>query len=189
MGMMLKPRCNRRSGWERASLTKKRADYSVKDQCDVGCVFWLERLCPSRICSTWSDGKQTVAPASFSAFDGCCAQEQSWIVGKPDLDVAPWQCAGSRVAPHLELSGKTSDILCAHPPYSPDLAPADFFLFPKFKTTLKVVVSKSEEIQKNAIRKLRAFTESAFLEAFQQWKKRWEWCVVSRGDYFEGDSA
>ena len=24
-----------------------------------------------------------------------------------------------------------------HPPYSPDLAPADFFLFPKLKTTLK----------------------------------------------------
>jgi len=24
-----------------------------------------------------------------------------------------------------------------HPPYSVDLAPADFFLFPKFKTTLK----------------------------------------------------
>jgi histone-lysine N-methyltransferase SETMAR len=23
-----------------------------------------------------------------------------------------------------------------HPPYSPDLAPADFFLFPKLKTTL-----------------------------------------------------
>ena len=25
----------------------------------------------------------------------------------------------------------------SHPPYSPDLAPADFFLFPKLKTTLK----------------------------------------------------
>jgi len=25
----------------------------------------------------------------------------------------------------------------AHPPYSPDLGPADFFLFPKLKTTLK----------------------------------------------------
>jgi len=24
-----------------------------------------------------------------------------------------------------------------HPPYYPDLAPADFFLFPKLKTTLK----------------------------------------------------
>jgi hypothetical protein len=26
-------------------------------------------------------------------------------------------------------------------------------------------------------------------EAFQQWKKRWERCIASRGNYFEGDSA
>jgi len=45
------------------------------------------------------------------------------------------------------------------------------------------------EIQENAIRELRAITESALQEAFQQWKKRWEQCIASRGDYFEGDSA
>ena len=77
-----------------------------------------------------------------------------------------------------------------HPPYSPDLAPADFFLFPKLKTTLKGRRFQTiEEIQENAIRELRAVTESAFQEAFQQWKKRWERCIASRGDYFEGDSA
>jgi hypothetical protein len=46
-----------------------------------------------------------------------------------------------------------------------------------------------EEIQENAIRELRAITENAFQEAFQQWKKRWERRIASRGDYFEGDSA
>jgi hypothetical protein len=45
------------------------------------------------------------------------------------------------------------------------------------------------EIQENAIRKLRAIREKAFQEVFQQRKKRWEWCIASRGDYFEGDSA
>ena len=58
-------------------------------------------------------------------------------MGKPDLDVTPQQCASSHVTPHLQLSGKTSDIVVPHPPYSPDLAPADFFLFPKLKTTLR----------------------------------------------------
>jgi transposase len=77
-----------------------------------------------------------------------------------------------------------------HPPYSPDLAPADFFLFPKLKSTLKGRRFQTiEEIQENAVRELRAITESAFQEAFQQWKKRWEWCITSRGDYFEGDRA
>jgi hypothetical protein len=45
------------------------------------------------------------------------------------------------------------------------------------------------QIQENAIRELRAITENAFQEAFQQWKKCWEWCIASRGDYVEADSA
>jgi hypothetical protein len=54
---------------------------------------------------------------------------------------------------------------------------------------LKSSFSEHAEIQENAIRELRAITGSAFQEAFQQWKKRWERCIASRGDYFEGDSA
>ena len=77
-----------------------------------------------------------------------------------------------------------------HPPYSPDLAPADLFLFPKLKTTLKGRRFQTiEESQENATRELRATTESAFQEAFQKWKKHWERFIASRGDYFEGDSA
>jgi len=45
------------------------------------------------------------------------------------------------------------------------------------------------DIQENAIGELHTITESAFQEAFQQWTKHWEWCIASRGDYFEGDSA
>jgi hypothetical protein len=45
------------------------------------------------------------------------------------------------------------------------------------------------DIQENAIGELRTITESAFQEALQQWTKRWEWCIASRGDYFEGKSA
>jgi len=110
--------------------------------------------------------------------------------GKTDLDVALRQCTGSHIAPHPQLSGETSDIGCACPPYSPDLAPADFFLFPEVKTTLKGRHFQTiEEIQENVIRELHAITESAFQEAFQQWKKCCEQCITSRGDYFEGDSA
>jgi len=45
-------------------------------------------------------------------------------------------------------------------------------MFPKFKTTLKGRRFQTiEEIQENAIRELHVITASAFLEAFQQWKK------------------
>jgi hypothetical protein len=85
---------------------------------------------------------------------------------------------------------KVQTSVVPHRPHSLDLAAADFFLFPKLKTTLKRrCFQNTEEIRENAIRELRAITESAFQEAFQQWKKRWEHCIPSRGDYFEGDSA
>jgi len=99
------------------------------------------------------------------------------------------------VPPHASLLirsylAKYQTSVVPHPPYSPDLAPADFFLFPKLKTTLKGRCIKTiEEIQENAITELRAITESAFQETFEQWKKRWERCIASRGDYFEGNSA
>ena len=77
-----------------------------------------------------------------------------------------------------------------HPPYSADLAPADFFLFPKLKTTFKGHrFQTTVEIHENAIRQLHTIIESAFQEAFQQWKKGWEQCTTSTGDYSEGDSA
>jgi len=95
--------------------------------------------------------------------------------------------------PSLLIRGylaKHQTSLVPHPPYSPDLTAADFFLFLKLKTTLKGRRFQTiEENQENAIRELRAITESAFQEAFRQWKKRWERCIASTGDYFEGDST
>jgi len=59
-----------------------------------------------------------------------------------------------------------------HPTHSPELGPAEFFLFPKFKTTLKEGRFQTiEKIQGNTTRELRAITENAFQEEFQQWKK------------------
>ena len=138
MGTMLIPRCKRRSGWGKGLLDQKSTDVSVKDQGAVGCVFFLlERQCPSWICTTWSHGKQTVVPEGFSAFEGCCAQEEVWIVGKPDQtrhhDNAPAHV--SLLIRSYLAKPKTSVV--PHPPCSSDLAPADFLLFPKLKTTLK----------------------------------------------------
>jgi len=70
------------------------------------------------------------------------------------------------------------------PPYSPDLAPAHFFLFPKLKSTLKGRrFDTFDEIQKNSTKELFAIPK----EAFQSWQKRWERCVASEGNYFEGE--
>jgi histone-lysine N-methyltransferase SETMAR len=76
------------------------------------------------------------------------------------------------------------------PPYSPDLAPADFFLFPKLKSTLKGRCFESTEVIKtNLLAHLRSIPKTAFQECFRTLKKRWQRCIQSRGEYFEGDNT
>jgi len=118
------------------------------------------------------------------------------LIKMPELwENQTWMLHHDNAPAHVSLLisiylAKHQTSVVPHPPYSPDLAPADLFLFPKLKTTLKGRRFQTiEEIKENAIRELRAITESAFQEAFQQWKKRWERYIASRGEYFEGDSA
>ena len=73
-------------------------------------------------------------------------------------------------------------------PYSPDMAPCDFWLFPKLKMPLKGTRFESpEDIMRSATAQLYSIPKEAFLKCFQQWRDRWEKCVQSQGDYFEGD--
>jgi transposase len=73
-------------------------------------------------------------------------------------------------------------------PYSPDMAPCDFWLFPKLKMPLKGTRFESrEDIMRNAMAQLITIPKDAFQKCFQQWRKRWEKCVHYQADYFEGD--
>ncbi|KAJ4450406.1 hypothetical protein ANN_01830 [Periplaneta americana] len=74
------------------------------------------------------------------------------------------------------------------PPYSPDLAPCDFWLFPKLKTPLKGSRFESrEEIMRNATTELNTIPKEDFQRCLRQWKDRWAKCVQAQGAYFEGD--
>jgi len=74
-------------------------------------------------------------------------------------------------------------ITLPHPPYSPDLAPCDFFLFPKMKLQLKGRrFDRVEEFRWETQNVLGALREQDFQHAFQQWQRRWDRCVAAQGD-------
>ena len=74
------------------------------------------------------------------------------------------------------------------PAYSPDLAPCDYWLFPKLKRPLRGTRFESiEEIRAESKKALMAIPERDYLACFEDWKKRWHMCIGSGGDYFEGD--
>ncbi|XP_018347274.1 PREDICTED: uncharacterized protein LOC108751537 [Trachymyrmex septentrionalis] len=84
---------------------------------------------------------------------------------------------------------KNNTIVMPQPPYSPNLAPCDFFLFPKLKRPMKGRrFATIEEIKAASLEELKAIPKSAFQKCFDDWKKRWHKCIVSEGDYFEGDN-
>ena len=77
-----------------------------------------------------------------------------------------------------------------HPPYSPDLAPNDMFLFPKLKMKLKGRRMQTlEEIQADSQAVLNTLRENDFQECFKHWHHRWDRCQASEGDYIEGDGG
>jgi len=78
--------------------------------------------------------------------------------------------------------------LICQAPYSPDMAPCDFWLFPKLKMPLKGTRFESrEDIMRNATAQLNMIPQEAFQKCFQQWQDRWKKCVHYQGDYFKGD--
>jgi hypothetical protein len=73
-----------------------------------------------------------------------------------------------------------------HPPYSPNLAPADYSLFPKFKFHLKWRHFQTvEEIQCAVTRELNNTSKTDFLESMKKLKERANRCIEQGEMYFE----
>ena len=53
------------------------------------------------------------------------------------MDSSPRQCTRAFCIIRLRVFGAQFHYHVEHPPYSPDLAPCDFFLFPKCKLVLR----------------------------------------------------
>jgi len=73
------------------------------------------------------------------------------------------------------------------PPYSPDLAPVNFFLFPRLKSIMKGArFTDVAAIQERVTVVLRTIPTEAFADSFQKLYERYQKCVVKNGNYFKG---
>ena len=71
-----------------------------------------------------------------------------------------------------------------HTPYSPDLAPCDFWLFPKLRGCRYETIEEMKEAVTKVIDKL---TQEEFHGAFQKFLERYNKCISAGGDYLEVD--
>ena len=70
------------------------------------------------------------------------------------------------------------------PPYSPDLALCDFWLFPKLRGCRYETIEEMKETVKKTIDTL---TQEDFHEAFQKLLERYNKWIAAGWDYYEGD--
>ena len=76
------------------------------------------------------------------------------------------------------------------PPYSPDLAPCDFFLFPKMKVRLKQRrFDTTEEIHVETQEVIDTLTFQNFQGCMKSWETRWDCCIHAQVDYFKRDGG
>ncbi|UYV61355.1 hypothetical protein LAZ67_1004535 [Cordylochernes scorpioides] len=81
---------------------------------------------------------------------------------------------------------KNGTEILPQPPISPDIAPNDFFLFPKHKAVLKRRhFDTRDDIIEISLLALKSIPKEAYKNCFYNWEERWRWCIEARGDYFE----
>jgi len=109
-------------------------------------------------------------------------QTKSWLLHH---DNAP---AHNALSVRQFLAEKNITVL-EQPPYSPDLAPCDFFLFPKLKGVIKGTRFADVDAIKRAVTvELRRIPRESFQGCMDAWQKRMGKCSRAEGDYFEGDN-
>jgi len=76
-----------------------------------------------------------------------------------------------------QFLAKNNMTVIPHSPYSPDLAPCDFFLFPHMKGQMKgKCFADVSEVKKKTLEVLNSSTEKS-QKCFQQWEKCWYKCI------------
>jgi len=73
-----------------------------------------------------------------------------------------------------------------HPPYSPDLSPPDYFLFPELKMKLKRLHFLDVlEIHEAVTDELKKVQKEEFSASLQNLSDRGKGCIYANGAYFE----
>ena len=70
------------------------------------------------------------------------------------------------------------------PPFSPDLAPCDFWIFPKLRGCRYETIEEMKEAVTKVIDTLTQADYHGALQKLLEWYKK---CISAGGDHFEGD--
>ena len=135
------------------------------------CVIYIDYL---------EKGK-TVTGLYYAEILGQIAEKRPHLAKKKMLfhhDNAPAHASAVVTAKLVELGYE----LPPHPPYSPDLAPCDFFLFPNLKKSL---AGQKFKLMAATEAYFADLGKTCFSDGLKKLEHRWVKCIELRGDYVE----
>jgi hypothetical protein len=112
-------------------------------------------------------------------------QQEKWCTG--DWLLYHYNASTHSALTVQEFLAINSTAVLYHP-YCSDLAPCNFFLFPKLKLALKERYDDIIMIQNNHRIHLLS-SKQDFSNCFQQWSKHWAHCIKLQGNYFKRGSV
>lgn len=170
--------------------TGERAPKKAKTVCSAGkvmaTVFWDSQ---GVIFIDFLEKGKTITGAYYAAllerFNEELMKKRPHLAKKKVLfhqDNAPAHSSAVATSKLVELGYE----LLPHPPYSPDLAPCDFFLFPNMKKWLAGQrFSSNEEVIAATEAYFAGFDKKYFLDGLKRLEHRWKKSVELKGEYVE----
>jgi hypothetical protein len=109
---------------------------------------------------------------------------------RPDLLKRQWFLLQDNGRPHIAAVAvaaltKIGGRALKRPPYSPDLAPCDFWAFLTLKIQLHVKRFSSYEVRNATAAELKGMSQNSLFHVFESFIKRSKKCIQREGRYFE----
>lgn len=112
---------------------------------------------------------------------------ENYVLRKLDITTGQkifFHCDNSRIHLCPEVFKQLGIERLEHPPYSPDIAPSDFFLFGFIKKLIEGMNFKDEnDLYQKISETLHSIPKQYFINAYNEWLKRLEEVIKLNGEY------
>ena len=133
--------------------------------------------------SHWTDSQQGILCWGSKGVQEEISSEEASTLQIGSVAFPPGQCTSPQLHPCHRLFAKMGIKTVPHRPYSPDVAPCDFWLFPKLRGCRYETI---EEMKEAVTKVIDTLTQEDFDGAFQKLLERYK-CIAAGEDYFEAD--
>ena len=146
--------------------------------------FWQHWHDLHALGSQWTDSQQGILSWGFKGVQEEISSEEASTLQIRSVAFPAEQSTSPQLHPCHSLFDQDGIKTVPQPPYSPDLAPCDFWLFPKLRGCRYETIEEMKEAVTKVIDRL---WQEDFHGAFQKLLEWYNKCIAAGGDYFKGD--